>query len=114
MSDEANEKKPSFDTETQLDALDRTDMALLTSGHDVALNELMERHAGRLFNYLNPVAFKTRKMLLTLPRMFSSVSIRTAPNSTPTGDFSTWLYAIANEPGQRSVSPPRSPSSSVA
>ena len=38
--------------QTATDALDRADMERLASGHDTALNELMERHAPKLFNYL--------------------------------------------------------------
>lgn len=34
------------------EALDQADMARLQSGHDVALNELMDRHAGVLFGFL--------------------------------------------------------------
>jgi len=40
-----------MDTEST-DALDRQDMARLASGHDTALNDLMTRHAQRLFHYL--------------------------------------------------------------
>lgn len=31
---------------------DRLDMARLAAGHDAALNDLMERHAQKLFHYL--------------------------------------------------------------
>ncbi|MFO1452697.1 MAG: sigma-70 family RNA polymerase sigma factor [Opitutaceae bacterium] len=34
------------------EALDRADMARLVAGHDPALNDLMERHAGVLFGFL--------------------------------------------------------------
>ena len=34
------------------DELDVQDMSRLTAGHEAALNSLMERHAGKLFNYL--------------------------------------------------------------
>jgi RNA polymerase sigma-70 factor (ECF subfamily) len=34
------------------DALDAADMSRLAAGHDAALNDLMSRHAPRLFNYL--------------------------------------------------------------
>ena len=34
------------------DEQDRLDMARLAAGHDAALNDLMERHTGKLFHYL--------------------------------------------------------------
>ena len=37
---------------TPTDELDRLDMARLSQGHDASLNELMDRHAPRLFHYL--------------------------------------------------------------
>src|SRR2546427_4821307 len=37
---------------TTLFRSDRTDMQRLASGHQAALNDLMERHGPKLFNYL--------------------------------------------------------------
>ena len=37
---------------TSVDKHDAQDMARLIAGHDAALNELMERHAEKLFHYL--------------------------------------------------------------
>ncbi len=37
---------------TELDERDRADMQRLASGHEAALNDLMERHGPKLFNYL--------------------------------------------------------------
>src|SRR6266436_1738752 len=42
------------------DELDRADMLRLASGHDAALNELIERHSPKLFNYLVRTKFRHR------------------------------------------------------
>jgi RNA polymerase sigma factor (sigma-70 family) len=39
-------------TSDESDALDQADMGRLVTGHDAALNALMERHAGSLFGFL--------------------------------------------------------------
>jgi len=69
-------------------------MARLGAGHDAALNELMERHAAKLFNYLvrslqdeNDAADLAQE---TFIRVFQN---RT--NFDTRMKFSTWLYAIA-------------------
>lgn len=38
--------------ETNSDKQDADDMARLAAGHDAALNDLMDRHAPKLFHYL--------------------------------------------------------------
>jgi len=48
----SNETEQLIDVGNQFDECDRADMERLTAGHDAALNELMERHAAKLFNYL--------------------------------------------------------------
>jgi len=76
------------------DAQDRADMERLAAGHDVALNDLMERHATPVFHFLcrmvgneddaNDLAQET------FVRVFRSrASFRTD------GKFSTWLFTIA-------------------
>ena len=76
------------------DAQDRADMERLTTGHDAALNDLMERHATPLFHFLcrrlgneddaNDIAQET------FVRVFRArASFRTNKK------FSTWLYTIA-------------------
>jgi RNA polymerase sigma-70 factor (ECF subfamily) len=78
----------------QADAYDRADMERLAAGHDMALNDLMERHATPLFRFLcrmlgneedaNDLAQET------FVRVFrASASFRTSEK------FSTWLYTIA-------------------
>ena len=78
----------------EADALDKADMERLIGGHDAALNDLMARHATRVFRFLcrmvgseddaNDLAQET------FVRVFkSSQSFRT------TERFSTWLYTIA-------------------
>ena len=58
-----------------MDERDRADMARLAAGQDAPLNDLMERHAGKLFNYLIR-ASKARKTLRTRRRKSSRVCIR--------------------------------------
>ena len=84
MSDEA----------AQFDDRDRADMIRLAAGHGMALNELMERHAGKLLNYLvrclqneEDAADATQE---TFVRVYQN---RTKFNVSQ--KFTTWLYAIA-------------------
>jgi len=82
-----------MDTEST-DALDRQDMARLASGHDTALNDLMTRHAQRLFHYLirqlhdesdaEDLAQETFVRVFQNRKKFDSHH-----------RFSTWLYTIA-------------------
>jgi RNA polymerase sigma-70 factor, ECF subfamily len=76
------------------DELDLRDMERLCSGHDAALNDLMERHAQRLFHYLirqlqdeseaEDVAQETFVRVFQHRQKFDS-----------SHRFSTWLYTIA-------------------
>jgi len=76
------------------DARDRADMERLIAGHDVALNDLMERHAKPVFHFLyrmlgneddaNDLAQET------FVRVFKSRGSFRAEQK-----FSTWLYTIA-------------------
>src|SRR3974390_2629686 len=79
---------------TDFAGLDRADMKRLCDGHEVALNDLMERHATPVFHFLcrmvgneddaNDLAQET------FVRVFKSRdSFRTNEK------FSTWLYTIA-------------------
>ena len=79
---------------TEADARDRADMERLIAGHDVALNDLMERHATPVFHFLcrmvgneddaNDLAQET------FVRVFKSRdSFRTEQK------FSSWLFTIA-------------------
>jgi RNA polymerase sigma factor (sigma-70 family) len=81
-------------TNPDADALDQVDMEHLIAGHDVALNNLMERHATPVFHFLcrmvgneddaNDLAQET------FARVFKArASFRTNQK------FSTWLFTIA-------------------
>lgn len=76
------------------DAADRQAMARLAAGHDAALNELMERHAERLFHYLLRVLQNETEAADLAEEAF----VRVCQNRSrfkPENKFSTWLYAIA-------------------
>jgi len=82
------------DEAAQSDDRDRADMIRLGTGHDAALNELMERHAGKLLNYLvrclqneEDAADATQE---TFVRIYQNRAKFNANQK-----FSTWLYAIA-------------------
>jgi RNA polymerase sigma-70 factor (ECF subfamily) len=76
------------------DEQDALDMARLAGGHDAALNDLMDRHAPRLFHYLvrslqnqddaADLAQETFARVYQNRRLFDRRR-----------KFSTWLYAIA-------------------
>src|SRR5262245_40826898 len=51
-SESMNDAPDSSASTLDADALDRADMERLAAGRDPALNDLMERHASKLFNYL--------------------------------------------------------------
>jgi RNA polymerase sigma-70 factor (ECF subfamily) len=76
------------------DALDRADMERLASGHDAALNELMERHAGKLFNYLIRCLQNEEDAADAAQETFVRVYQHRA-KFNGSQRFSTWLYAIA-------------------
>lgn len=94
---ESNESENStrpFARAEDADQLDQADMLRLAAGHDAGLNDLMERHAPRLFNYLartlqdeNDAADLAQEVFV---RVFQS---RTKFDTRM--KFSTWLYAIA-------------------
>lgn len=70
-------------------------MARLASGHDAALNDLMERHAERLFHYLarclQDEDDATDLAQETFVKLYQSRA-----RFDPKRKFSTWLYAIAS------------------
>jgi RNA polymerase sigma-70 factor (ECF subfamily) len=73
---------------------DRTDMERLASGHDAALNALMERHAGPVYQFLfrmlnneedaNDFAQETFARVYRYRERYDG------------GKFTTWLYTIAS------------------
>jgi RNA polymerase sigma-70 factor (ECF subfamily) len=82
------------DPAAQLDEYDRADMAALAAGHAPALNDLMARHAPKLFNYLaRSLQDESDAADLTQEAFVRVFQNRTKFN--PRQRFSTWLYAIA-------------------
>src|SRR5438094_295660 len=74
--------------------LDASDMARLASGHDAALNDLMERHGGRLFHYLIRQLQNEADAADLAQETFVRIYQNRAKFDTRQ-KFSTWLYAIA-------------------
>ena len=84
MSDEA----------AQSDDRDRADMIRLAAGHGAALNELMERHAPKLFNYLVRCLQNEDDAADTAQETFVRV-FQNCTKFNANQKFMTWLYAIA-------------------
>jgi RNA polymerase sigma-70 factor, ECF subfamily len=83
-------------SEDELNAadLDRSDMARLAGGRDASLNDLMERHAPRLYNYLlRQVSDESEANDLTQETFVKVYLNRTKFRAE--SKFSTWLYTIA-------------------
>jgi len=78
----------------QSDDRDRVEMIRLAAGHGVALNELMERHAGKLFNYLIRCLQNEQDAADATQETFVRVYQNRAKFNA-NQKFSTWLYAIA-------------------
>ena len=76
------------------DDQDRTDMARLVAGHDAALNELMERHAEKLFHYLVRSLQNEEDAADLAQETFVRVYQNRAKFDA-SHKFSTWLYVIA-------------------
>lgn len=77
------------------DEQDRTDMLRLCAGHDAALNDLMTRHAPRLFNYLLRSLRNEEDAADLAQETFARVYHNRA-RFDASQSFSTWLYAIAS------------------
>jgi len=69
-------------------------MAQLAGGHDVALNELMDRHAERLFHYLLRLLQNESEASDLAQESFVRVYQHRTRYKTE-HKFSTWLYTIA-------------------
>ena len=94
MNIDADNLNQSVESDVGLDKLDQADMARLVSGHEAAMNELMERHAGKLFNYLIRCLQNAEDAADGAQETFFRVYQHRAKfNSNQR--FSTWLYAIA-------------------
>jgi RNA polymerase sigma factor (sigma-70 family) len=76
------------------DELDVQDMRRLSAGHDAALNTLMGRHAGKLFNYLVRCLQNEDDAADAAQETFVKV-YRHRTRFDPKQKFSTWLYSIA-------------------
>ena len=77
------------------DEQDRADMLRLASGHDPALDELMERHGPRLFNYLFRSLQNEEDAADVAQESFTRV-YHNRSKFDPARKFSTWLYSIAS------------------
>jgi len=77
------------------DEQDARDMARLAGGHELALNELMERHAEKLFHYLVRSLQDEGDAADLAQETFVRVYQHRA-KFDPSQKFSTWLYAIAS------------------
>ncbi|MBI3870456.1 MAG: sigma-70 family RNA polymerase sigma factor [Verrucomicrobia bacterium] len=82
------------DETEQLNERDRDDMLRLATGHGAALNELMERHAGKLFNYLVRCLQNEEDAADAAQEAFVRV-YRNCAKFDVSQKFSTWLYAVA-------------------
>lgn len=77
------------------DEQDAQDMARLVGGHETALNDLMERHAAKLFHYLVRSLQDEADAADVAQESFAKVYHNRA-RFDPHQKFSTWLYAIAS------------------
>ena len=77
------------------DEQDVQDMSRLAAGHDAALNELMERHAEKLFHYLVRSLQNEEDAADLAQETFVKV-YQSRTRFDRSQKFSTWLYAIAS------------------
>lgn len=78
----------------EADARDRSDMKKLQSGHDAALNDLMDRHAAPMFRFFCRMTGNVDDANDLAQETF--VRVFKARNAFRTEQkFSTWLFAIA-------------------
>ncbi len=77
------------------DAEDRQAMIRLVTGQGTALNELMERHAEKLFHYLLRALQDEQDAADLAQEAFTRV-YQNSVRYDPRQKFSTWLYAIAS------------------
>ena len=77
------------------DEQDQADMVRLATGHEAALNDLMERHGERLFHYLIRSLQNEDEAADLAQETFVRV-YRNRAKFNPAQKFSTWLYAIAS------------------
>jgi RNA polymerase sigma-70 factor (ECF subfamily) len=77
------------------DEQDAKDMARLVEGHEAALNDLMQRHAEKLFHYLIRSLQDEDDAADLAQETFSKVYLNRT-KFDPAQKFTTWLYAIAS------------------
>jgi RNA polymerase sigma-70 factor, ECF subfamily len=77
------------------DELDARDMARLGEGHEAALNDLMHRHAEKLFHYLLRSLQDEGDAGDLAQETFAKV-YHNRGKFEPSRKFTTWLYAIAS------------------
>jgi RNA polymerase sigma factor (sigma-70 family) len=94
VNDEADNSSQPAEADLRFDELDRADMARLASGHEAALNDLMERHAAKLFNYLIRCLQNEEDAADAAQETFVRV-YKSRAKFDPSQRFSTWLYAMA-------------------
>jgi RNA polymerase sigma-70 factor (ECF subfamily) len=76
------------------DELDRQSMVRLVTGHDVALNDLMARHAQPIFHYLLRMLHNEAAAEDLAQETFVRI-YQQRHRFRPDAKFSTWLYTIA-------------------
>jgi RNA polymerase sigma-70 factor, ECF subfamily len=81
------------------EALDRADMARLVDGQDTALDDLMERHAAAVFNFLWRMLGNEDDAHDLAQDTFVRV-YRARASYQPQHKFSTWLFTIAANLGR--------------
>jgi RNA polymerase sigma-70 factor (ECF subfamily) len=94
VSLESDSSSRPSERDESFDKRDRLDMERLASGHDAALNDLMERHAAKLFNYLLRCLQNEEDAADAAQETFVRVYQNRAKFDTHQR-FLTWLYAIA-------------------
>jgi RNA polymerase sigma-70 factor (ECF subfamily) len=81
-------------TSTEADTLDRADMEKLQSGHEAALDDLMERHATPVFHFLYRMVGNEDDANDLAQETFVRV-FKSAKSFRAEQKFSTWLFTIA-------------------
>jgi RNA polymerase sigma-70 factor (ECF subfamily) len=87
---------------TEADARDRADMERLQRGHDPALNDLMERHATAVFQFLCRMLNNEDDANDLAQETFVRV-FRAKESYNPELRFSTWLFTIAANLGRNHI-----------
>jgi RNA polymerase sigma-70 factor (ECF subfamily) len=94
VSSEPVKPEQPADSATQSESDDCADMARLAAGKDSALNDLMDRHATKLFNYLVKSLGDESDAADLAQDTFVRV-YQHRDRFDPSRKFSTWLYTIA-------------------